>query len=115
MLAGDKPGRRAHLPTLVAMVTRSRLPLRRSQRPRIRSDSPPSLPGAQYEYESAVSTRSKPASTNASSSANEVASSALQPNTLPPKASGAIESGERPSGALGHGRIGRYRVNARAA
>src|SRR5512146_1585644 len=41
--------------------------------------------------------RLKPASTNASSSANEVCSSAVQPNTLPPNASGATSSTERPS------------------
>jgi len=65
-----------------------RLPLRASQRPMMVSDSPPRLPGTQPEYASAVSIRLKPASTKASSNTNEVASSALQPNTLPPNTIG---------------------------
>ena len=39
----------------------------------------------------------KPAATKASSKAKEVASSAVQPNTLPPKASGAICKDDWPS------------------
>src|SRR3954453_16749249 len=41
--------------------------------------------------------KSKPAATNASSRANEVFSSAVQPNTLPPKQNGATCRSERPS------------------
>src|SRR4029453_6845308 len=39
----------------------------------------------QREYTSAVSTKSPPAVANASSTANEVGSSQVQPRTLPPK------------------------------
>src|SRR5690606_448103 len=42
----------------------------------------------------------KPRSTKRSSSLNEVASSAVQPKTLPPNTSGAISRPERPSGRL---------------
>src|SRR5882762_8641768 len=41
--------------------------------------------------------RLKPAATNASSSLNEVGSSAVQPKTLPPKANGATSSPDLPS------------------
>jgi hypothetical protein len=61
------------------------------------SDSPPWWPFTQREYESAVSIRLKPAPTNASSRANDVASSAVQPNTLPPNASGATSNPVMPS------------------
>jgi hypothetical protein len=40
---------------------------------------------------------SKPAATKRSSSLNEVASSMVQPNTLPPNITGAISSPEFPS------------------
>src|SRR5690606_27362927 len=46
---------------------------------------------------SAVSMALKPRSTKRSSSLNEVASSAVQPKTLPPSTSGAISRPERPS------------------
>ena len=45
---------------------------------------------------SAVSMRLKPAATNVSSKRNEVASSAVQPKTFPPNASGATSSPEAP-------------------
>src|SRR5678816_3396977 len=41
--------------------------------------------------------RLKPASTKASSSANEAGSSTVQPKTLPPNAIGAVSRAERPS------------------
>src|SRR5690349_2627373 len=41
--------------------------------------------------------RLKPASTNASSSANDAGSFTVQPNTLPPNAIGAVSRAERPS------------------
>src|SRR5690606_29357421 len=66
--------------------------------PIIASDSPPWLPGTHSGYMSAVSTRSSPASTNASSTRNAPASSRLQPNTLVPRASGCTVRPERPSG-----------------
>ena len=77
------------LPHLVASTMRSRLPLCAIQLPSTVSDSPPTWPGTQLEYMSALSTRLKPASTKASSIAKEAFSSSVQPNTLPPKASGA--------------------------
>src|SRR5690606_11871947 len=45
----------------------------------------------------------KPRSTKRSSSLNEVASSAVQPKTLPPSTSGAISRPERPSLRLSMG------------
>src|SRR6266581_2346720 len=84
-------------PTLVAMTTSSCRPRRAIQCPMIVSDSPPGWPVTQREYESAVSTRLNPASTNASRSWNDLASSAVQPNTLPPKASGATSNPVSPS------------------
>ena len=62
-----------------------RLPRLRSQLPMIVSDSPPTCPSAHTEYESAVSTKVPPAAAKASSTANEACSSAVQPNTLPPR------------------------------
>src|SRR5512139_188424 len=100
MFTGARPGCSTHLPTLVAITTCSRLPLRLSHLPMMVSDSPPRLPGTHDEYMSAVSIRLKPASTKASSSSNECASSTLQPNTLPPKASGAMDNDDLPSGRL---------------
>src|SRR5215510_11107032 len=49
---------------------------------------------------------SKPAPTKASSSLNDVASSAVQPSTLPPNISGAISSPELPSLRFCIGRVG---------
>src|SRR5882724_1486967 len=46
---------------------------------------------------SAVSIMLKPASTKASRMANDVGSSAVQPNTLPPRTSGAVSSPLLPS------------------
>src|SRR6185312_5505111 len=84
-------------PTFVAITTLSRLPLLFCHLPMIVSDSPPSFPGAQREYESAVSMRLKPASTKESSSRKEAGSSAVQPKTFPPNASGATVIPEFPS------------------
>src|SRR5690349_10709277 len=61
------------------------------------SDSPPACPVTQREYESAVSIRLKPEATKASSSRNDIASSAVQPNTLPPNANGATSKPVLPS------------------
>ena len=85
------------MPTLVAMMTLSRPPRAFSQLPMMVSDSPPLLPGCQREYTSAVSMKLKPAATNASSSSNEIASSAVQPKTLPPKVIGQTCSEDWPS------------------
>ena len=68
-----------------------------SHSPMIASDSPPRWPGTQTEYISAVSMKSSPASSARSSSRNDVSSSAVQPNTLPPRQSGATRRSERPS------------------
>ncbi len=76
------------LPTLVASTMSARRPLRLSHLPITVSDSPPAWPGAQREYTSAVSMKFMPASSQASSSENDVASSTVQPKTLPPKHSG---------------------------
>ena len=84
-------------PTFVAMTTSSWRPRAAIQRPMIVSDSPPWWPVTQREYESAVSIRLKPASTNASSRWNDVASSTVQPNTLPPNATGATSNPVLPS------------------
>src|SRR5215471_3260899 len=84
-------------PTLVAMITSSCFLRRAIQRPITVSDSPPSCPFTQREYESAVSTRLNPAPKKASSSLNDIASSAVQPNTLPPRASGATSNPVLPS------------------
>jgi hypothetical protein len=84
-------------PTLVAMITSSCRPRRAIQRPMTVSDSPPWWPVTQREYESAVSMRLNPAPTNASSSLNDVASSTVQPKTLPPNASGATSNPVPPS------------------
>src|SRR5512140_1859514 len=84
-------------PTLLASTTLLRRPPRFSHLPITVSDSPPLWPGTQREYTSAVSMKLKPASSHASSSENDVASSAVQPNTLPPKHSGETFRGERPS------------------
>src|SRR6185369_15387873 len=83
-------------PTLVAITTLSRRPPCLSHLPITVSDSPPVWPGAQREKTSAVSMKLKPASSHASSSENDVASSAVQPNTLPPKHSGETCRAERP-------------------
>ncbi len=83
------------------MTTWSRLPLRLSHLPMMVSDSPPTWPGAQIEYTSAVSMKLQPASSQASSSEKLVASSTVQPNTLPPKASGETCSPELPSARRG--------------
>src|SRR3712207_578686 len=64
------------------------------------SDSPPLFPGTQVEYTSAVSMKFSPASTAASSSLNDVASSTVQPNTLVPRQSGGTIRSERPSRRL---------------
>src|SRR5258708_23608389 len=88
------------MPTLVAMSTWSRLPLFASHLPMIVSDSPPTWPGTQVEYVFAVSIRLKPLAAKRSRMAKEVASSAVQPKTLPPSASGAAETPERPRGRL---------------
>src|SRR4029077_295789 len=85
------------IPTLVAIRSFPRLPVRLSQLPRMVSDSPPLFPGTQVEYISAVSIKLNPDATNASSSWNDVDSSTVHPNTFPPKASGATSSPERPS------------------
>ena len=84
-------------PILVAMTTSSCRPRFAIQRPMMVSDSPPACPGTQREYESAVSMRLKPASTNVSSNRNDVGSSTVQPNTLPPNASGATSKPVFPS------------------
>ena len=62
------------------------------------SDSPPELPGAQCEYESAVSIASNPWSTNASRMEKAVGWSTVQPKTLVPSTSGAMEKPVEPSG-----------------
>src|SRR5690606_31560347 len=97
MLSAFRPFRASRLPTLVMISTSSRRPRRASHLPITVSDSPPDRSGAHWEYESAVSMALKPRSTKRSSSLNEVASSAVQPKTLPPKTSGAISRPERPS------------------
>ncbi len=74
-----------HEPTFVAITSASRPPRAASHSPMIVSDSPPELPGARHRYESAVSIIVPPASTNASSTANDSSRSAVQPNTLPPR------------------------------
>src|SRR3546814_7098896 len=72
-------------PTLVAMTTRSLTPRDLSQCPIIASDSPPTFPGTQFEYMSAVSIKLYPASKRASSRENDSVWFAVQPKTLPPK------------------------------
>src|SRR5258706_12497999 len=84
-------------PTLVAIRTLARLPAFFSQLPMAFSDSPPRWPGPQVEYMSAVSMKLKPAAKKASIRRCEVASSAVQPNTLPPSASGANSRPDWPS------------------
>ena len=79
------------------MITRWRFSLRFSHLPMIVSDSPPLFPDTHLEYTSAVSRASNPAATNASSKRNDVASSAVHPNTFPPNTMGAISSPEFPS------------------
>src|SRR5277367_2139782 len=86
------------LPTFVASTTCVRLPLRWNHLPSTDSDSPPTCPGIQAEYTSAVSMKFVPPPTQASSNLNAVLSSMVQPNTLPPKASGDTRRDERPSG-----------------
>jgi hypothetical protein len=88
------------IPTLVAITTRSRLPPCFSHSPMIASDSPPVWPGTQVEYVLAVSIVLKPASTKRSRMANEVALSAVQPKTLPPRTIGAVARPERPRGRI---------------
>ncbi len=85
MVSGRKPVSVESLPTLVATRTSTSERCAANQRPMIRSDSPPLLPGAHSEYMSAVSMRRPPPAAKASNTANEVASSAVQPNTLPPR------------------------------
>src|SRR5581483_10441762 len=79
-----------------ATTMRSRLPREQSQRPMIVSDSPPELPGAHAEYESAVSMKFPPAAAYASRTAKAVFSSAVQPKTLPPRQSGKTWRSVRP-------------------
>src|SRR6266849_10331693 len=79
------------------MITRCRFAPRFSHLPMIVSDSPPLFLGTHLEYMSAVSTALNPAATNASSKRNDVASSAVHPNTFPPNTIGAISSPEFPS------------------
>ena len=61
-LSALSPGRSGLVDTFVARTMRSRTGREDSQFPMTVSDSPPELPGAQYEYPSAVSTRFPPAS-----------------------------------------------------
>src|SRR3546814_15854657 len=82
-------------PTLVAMTTRSLTPRDLSQCPIIASDSPPTFPGTQFEYMSAVSIKLYPASKRASSTENDSVWFAGQPKTLPPKHRGGTRSEER--------------------
>src|ERR1700712_5551928 len=84
-------------PSFVAMSTSSRRPRFFSHCPMMVSDSPPLLPGFQLEYTSAVSIRLKPPPVNASSTSKEVGASIVQPNTLPPRVKGAIDSEDCPS------------------
>src|SRR6476469_4004438 len=84
-------------PTLVATTTLSRLPLCLNHLQMIVSLSPPWCPGTQVEYVSAVSIRFSPAATKASRILNDVASSAVQPNTLPPSIRGATSIADFPS------------------
>src|SRR6266849_8135354 len=79
------------------MITRCRFAPRFSHLPMIVSDSPPLFLGTHLEYMSAVSTALNPPATNASSKRNDVASSAVHPNTFPPNTMGAISSPEFPS------------------
>jgi hypothetical protein len=68
---------------------------------------PPTLPSAQSEYMSAVSIVLKPASKKRSRTSNDVFSSAVQPKTLPPSTTGAIERPVRPRARFCMGSLGR--------
>ena len=70
-------------PTLVAITSWSRLPRLAIHSPMIRSDWP--MFGRMYV--SAVSMKLPPASTYASSTANDASRSAVQPKTFPPRQS----------------------------
>lgn len=61
MVVAESPLKWGWAPTLVATTMSARLPREASQRPMTVSDSPPSLPSAQAEYMSAVSTKLPPA------------------------------------------------------
>ena len=63
MFARERPCRSGLRPTFVATTTEARLPRAANHLPSIASDSPPTLPGANAEYESALSTKLPPAST----------------------------------------------------
>src|SRR3546814_5167683 len=82
-------------PTLVAMTTRSLTPRDLSQCPIIASDSPPTFPGTQFEYMSAVSIKLYSASKRSSSRENDSVWFAVQPKTLPPKHRGGTLRPER--------------------
>src|SRR6202012_155457 len=82
--------------TFVAMTTESRLPRARVHSPMIVSDSPPAFPGTQAEYESAGSMWLPPPATKASSTANDVSLSDVQPKVLPPSPSGNTSRSELP-------------------
>ena len=71
--------------TFVATIRRPRLRRAFIQRPMISSDTPPGLPGAHWLYMSALSRKLPPASTNASMTANDALSSAVQPNCIVPR------------------------------
>lgn len=97
MVAAESPLYAGWAPTLVATTMSERLERAASHLPMTVSDSPPSLPGIHAEYASAVSRKLPPAATYASSTANDCASSAVQPKTLPPSASGKTWRSEEPS------------------
>src|SRR3546814_19829616 len=98
-------------PTLVAMTTRSLTPRDLSQCPIIASDSPPTFPGTQFEYMSAVSIKLYPASKRASSRENDSVWFAVQPKTLPPKHRGGTLRPEPPRlrCSIGCSRLSRQR------
>src|ERR1700736_2860392 len=73
------------MPTLVAITTSFRFAPRFNQFPIIVSDSPPRCPGTHREYASAVSMKLSPALIDASSTEKDAVSSAVHPNTLPPR------------------------------
>src|SRR6202012_1699821 len=96
MLPGASPRNCGCLLTLVAMMTESLFRLAAVHSPMIVSDSPPAFPGTQAEYESAVSMRLPPPATKASSTANDVCLSDVQPKVLPPSPSGNTSRSELP-------------------
>jgi hypothetical protein len=101
----DRPRTPSRAPTFVATTTSSRTPRDASQDPRISSDAPGPF-GPWEPYTSAVSTKSPPAAAYASRTACEPASSAVHPNTFPPRQSGktsrsvALMRGMGPPGEL---------------